>query len=61
MSLTMPAAWLIFAVLGPVFLLFAGWRFLRAGSLVPQAKVWLIVGIVFSAVAVWLCWRSTHP
>lgn len=50
----MPEPRLIFAVLGPLFLLLAGWRYLRAGSLVPQAKTWLIIGIIFSLVAAWL-------
>ena len=49
---------LIFALLGPLFLLLAGWRYLRAGSLVPQAKTWLIIGIVFSLVAAWLWWQQ---
>ena len=47
---------LIFAVLGPLFLLLAAWSYSRAGSLVPQAKAWLIIGIIFSAVAAWLWW-----
>ena len=45
---------IVFTVIGPLFLLLAGWRYLRAGSLVPQAKTWLIIGIVFSLVAAWL-------
>lgn len=45
---------LIFTVLGPLFLLLAGWRCWRAGRLVPQAKAWLIVGAIFCAVAAWL-------
>ena len=45
---------LIFTVLGPLFLLLAGWRCLRAGSFVPQAKAWLCVGVIFSLVAAWL-------
>lgn len=45
---------LLFAVLGPVFLLLAGWRFARAGALVPQARTWLIIGVLFCAVAAWL-------
>ena len=48
---------LVFAVLGPVFLLLAGWRFARAGALVPQARTWLIIGVLFSAVAAWLWTR----
>ena len=50
----MPETRLIFAVLGPLFLLLAGWRCWRAGGLVPQAKTWLIIGVIFSAVAAWL-------
>jgi hypothetical protein len=50
---------LIFAILGPLFLLLAAWRYSRAGRLVPQARAWLIIGIIFSAVAAWLWF--THP
>jgi hypothetical protein len=52
---------LIFAVLGPLFLLLAAWSYSRAGSLVPQAKTWLIIGIFFSAVAAWLWFGPGHP
>jgi surface polysaccharide O-acyltransferase-like enzyme len=45
---------LIFSVLGPLFLVLSGWRYIKAGRLVPQAKTWLIIGIIFSAVAAWL-------
>jgi hypothetical protein len=45
---------LIFAVLGPCFLLLGAWRWLAAGRVVPQARAWLIVGAIFSAVALWL-------
>jgi surface polysaccharide O-acyltransferase-like enzyme len=57
----MPETRLIFAVLGPLFLLLAGWRILSAGKLVPQAKTWLIIGIIFSAVAAWLWFGPGHP
>jgi len=57
----MPLTWLIFAVLGPLFLLLASWRYLSAGGLVPQAKAWLIIGIIFSAVALWLWFGPGHP
>ena len=59
----MPAipAHLIFAVLGPLFLLLGAWRCIRAGSLVPQARTWLILGLIFSAVAVYLGWSLTAP
>jgi hypothetical protein len=52
----MPAldAKLIFAVLGPVFLLLGLMRLLGAGRMVPQAKTWLIIGVIFTAVAGWL-------
>ena len=52
---------IIFTILGPLFLLLAGWRTLRAGTLVPQAKTWLIIGIIFSAVALWLWFGPGHP
>ena len=45
---------LVFTVLGPLFLLLAGWRVVRAGKLVPQARTWLLIGIIFSLVAAWL-------
>ncbi len=44
----------VFAVLGPLFLLLAVWRGSRAGGSVPQARAWLIIGVIFSAVATWL-------
>ena len=50
-------AQLVFSVLGPLFLLLGAWRCLGAGSLVPQGRTWLVVGVIFSAVAVWL-WSS---
>lgn len=47
----------LLAVLGPLFLLLAGWRCLRAGGGVPpQARAWLLVGAIFCAVAAWLWW-----
>jgi hypothetical protein len=45
---------LVFAVLGPLFLALGGWRVLHAGALVPQARTWLIIGVLFCAVAAWL-------
>lgn len=44
----------LFALLGPAFLALGAWRCARAGRLVPQARAWLIIGAVFSAVALWL-------
>jgi hypothetical protein len=54
----MPAldAKLIFAVLGPVFLLMGLTSLLRAGGLQPQSQTWLLVGTIFSLVAAWLWW-----
>ncbi len=49
---------LIMSILGPLFLALAAWRYQRAGSLVPQARAWLIVGLIFSAVAAWLWWSQ---
>jgi hypothetical protein len=45
---------LIFAVLGPVFLLLGFASLIRAGRMKPQAKTWLMIGAIFSAVAAWL-------
>jgi uncharacterized membrane protein HdeD (DUF308 family) len=56
-SITAP---LIFAVLGPLFLLLGAWRCISAGSLVPQGRTWLIIGAIFSAVAAWL-WCLQAP
>lgn len=47
----------IFSILGPLFLLLGAWRSFSAGALVPQARTWLIVGAMFSAVALYL-WVS---
>lgn len=48
---------LVFALLGPVFLVLGGLRWLRAGRVVPQASAWLIVGVVFCVTAAWLASR----
>ena len=45
---------LLFAVLGPLFLVLGAWRGLHAGTLVPQARTWLLLGAIFSAIAAWL-------
>ena len=49
---------LIFALLGPLFLLLGAWRCIRAGSLVSQGRTWLIIGVIFSAVDAWLWWSQ---
>ncbi|WP_157604083.1 hypothetical protein [Rhizobacter sp. Root1221] len=48
----------LFALLGPAFLLLGAGRCLAARAWHPQGRTWLIVGTVFSAVAVWL---HLHP
>jgi hypothetical protein len=50
---------LIFAVLGPVFLVLGSASFIKAGRMQPQAKTWLMIGTIFSAVAAWL-WFGVH-
>jgi uncharacterized membrane protein HdeD (DUF308 family) len=47
---------LIFTALGPLFLLLGVVRCATAGALEPQGKTWLLIGGIFSAVALWL-WR----
>ena len=54
---TFSAQW-IFSVLGPLFLLLGAWRCVRAGALVSQGRTWLIIGAIFSAVAVWLAFAG---
>jgi hypothetical protein len=56
----MLATWMIFAVLGPLFLILGIVRAATARRLVPQARVWLLVGLIFSAVALWLH-IAPHP
>ena len=48
---------LVFAVLDSGFLVLGALRGLRAGGVVPQARVWLIVGTVFCVTAAWLASR----
>lgn len=48
----------VFTLLGPLFLALAVWRWTGAGRLVPQARAWLIIGIIFSLVAAWLWWQA---
>ena len=52
---------IIFAILGPLFLLLGGLRCVQARALPPQARTWLLIGLVFSGVAAWLWWRVPHP
>ena len=45
---------LIFAVVGPLFLLLAAAQWWLGGKLRPSGRVWLRVGLIFSVVAGWL-------
>ena len=49
----------LFAVLGPFFLILGVVRWGMARRFAPQARTWLLLGLIFSAVAAWL-W-STMP
>lgn len=44
----------LFAILGPLFLVLGLVRCVRAGGLHPQGRTWLLLGVIFSAVALWL-------
>jgi hypothetical protein len=44
----------LFAILGPVFLALGLLSLVQARALTGQARTWLLLGIIFSAVAVWL-------
>lgn len=57
--LPIPSAQHVFTVLGPIFLLLGAWRCISAGSLVPQARTWLLIGAVFSGVALYLGWSPS--
>ena len=58
-TLPIPSAQLIFTWLGPIFLVLGAWRFISAGSLVPQARTWLLIGVIFSGVAWYLGWSQS--
>lgn len=56
------AAKTIFAVLAGVFLLLGTVRVLRDdGRIAPASKAWLLVGVIFAAVAAWLAWHAGLP
>ena len=50
------SAQLVFTVLGPLFLLAGAWRCLGTDRNTIQGRTWLIIGAIFSAVAVYLWW-----
>ena len=55
-DLTVPT---LFAWLGPVFLLLGAGRCVAARAWHPQGRTWLILGLIFSGVALWLRLHST--
>lgn len=52
------SAQLVFAVLGPLFVLAGAWRCLGTPRNPIQGRTWLIVGATFSAVALYLRWSQ---
>lgn len=44
----------LFAVLGPLFLVLGTVRCLQARTVTPQARTWLLLGAIFSVVALML-------
>ena len=52
------SAQLVFTVLGPLFLVAGVWRCLGSDRNVVQGRTWLIVGAIFSAVALYLGWAQ---
>jgi len=53
------SAHLVFAVLGPLFLLAGTWRCIGPRRNPIQGRTWLVVGAIFCAVALYLAW--SHP
>ena len=52
------SAQLVFPVLGPLFLLAGAWRCLGTDRNPIQGRTWLIVGVIVSAVALYLGWSQ---
>ena len=50
------SAQLVFTVLGPLFVMAGAWRCHGSARNVTQGRTWLIVGAIFSAVALYLWW-----
>jgi hypothetical protein len=48
----------VFMVLGPSFLLLGLATLVRKKTLSPQARTWLLLGLIFSATAAWLHWNA---
>ena len=51
-------AQLVFAELGPLFLLAGAWRCLGTDRNPVQGRTWLLVGVIFCAVAFYLWWSG---
>jgi hypothetical protein len=51
---------LILAGVGLVFLMAAWLRFTRTGHLDRASYIWLLVTVIFAAVAGWLWWTELH-
>lgn len=47
-----------FAVLGALFAVLGAVSCWRAGRLASPGRTWLLIGLIFSAVAAWLNWTS---
>jgi hypothetical protein len=57
--LKMPSAYVFFAVLGVIFLVLASLDFRRHGlKSTPARKAWLRIGLIFSAVSVYLLYQG---
>ena len=52
------SAQLVFTVLGPLFVLAGAWRCLGTDRNMIQGRTWLIIGAIFSAVALYLWWSQ---
>lgn len=57
MVMLVPDPKFIFSALGPLFLLLAAWSFMNGGN-APRGRTWLVLGVIFSAVAAWLWWSA---
>ncbi len=49
---------LLFALLGPALLLLGAWHWGGTARARIQARTWLLLGGIFSLVAVWLYWAA---
>ena len=54
------AAKTILGALALLFLVLGGLRALRDGRIGPAARTWLLIGLIFSAVTLWLTYTATH-